>query len=146
MFEKMLNIIREIGERLSKPVIGGFYLYLILLWLLNLADISQTVMLSRGGHLKQEANPFMDFFLSSDKRIFIIAKLFALTLITAMVVRGYTDKKGTTVGGNYYSPTDMKRAITFLLGAGVLYYLIIVLIPFITLIFTLFFGHPGDLP
>ena len=140
MFEKILNILRNVGERLNKPLLGGFYLYLILLWLLNIADIIQTILLSKSGNLKQEANPFMDFFLAADSRMFIYAKFAALLLITAMVIRGYMDKKGTTIGSIYYSPDDMKRAIVFLLGAGVIYYLIIVLIPFITLILFLLFG------
>ena len=128
---------RNIGVSLAKPV-GGFFLFLVLLWLLNIADVIQTVLLSEGGHLKKEANFFMDFFLSRDWRFFILGKMLPLILVTAMVVRGYFDKKGTNVGGHHYTPMEMRRAITFLLAAGVVYYLIIVLIPFLTLLVALF--------
>jgi hypothetical protein len=134
MFEKFLNILKNTGELLSRPLFGSFFVYLTLIWLLNIADILQTLMLKRGGHLKREANIFINYFLVEDEVLFIVAKCAALLLITCMLLRGYYDKKGTTVGGVYYSPGDMRKAITFLLGAGVTYYLVIVLMPFIVLI------------
>ena len=61
-----MGMIRYLGELLNRPFIGAFYLYLALLWLLNIADVIQTLMLSQGGHLKQEANFFMNVFLEKD--------------------------------------------------------------------------------
>lgn len=138
MFHNLLYSLSRLGKVFNKPAIGGFYLYLILLWLLNIADVIQTVLLSEGGHLGKEANFFMDFFLSKDWRFFILGKMLPLLLVTAMVVRGYTDKKGASFGGHHYTPEEMRNAIVFLLGAGVVYYLIIVLFPFITLMLALF--------
>ena len=129
-----MDIIKNIGGLITRKVVGGFYFYLSLLWLLNIADIIQTVTLSQGGNLKQEANQFMDFFLTHDWRIFILAKMLPLILVTAMVIRGYYDKKGTKIGGRQYTPDEMRKAIVFILAAGVVYYLIIVLMPFATIL------------
>lgn len=134
MFEKFLNLLKNIGEFLNRPLIGSFYVYLVLLWLLNIADILQTLMLKRGGNLRKEFNVFINYFLEEDEGLFIFAKLSALLFITLMLLRGYYDHKGTTIGGVYYSPNDMRKAITFLLGAGVAYYLFIVFTPFIVLL------------
>ena len=131
--------IKNIGDMITRKVAGRFFLYLVLLWLLNIADIIQTVTLSQGGNLKAEVNVFMDFFLSHDWRIFILAKMLPLLLVTAMVIRGYYDKKGTTVLGRQYTAEEMRNAIVFLLGVGVVYYLIVVLIPFATIILGLIF-------
>ncbi len=125
------------GETLTRPVIGGFYLYLSLLWLLNIADVVQTLMLSHGGNLKHEVNLFMNVFLEKDWRLFIIAKVVPMMLVTVMVTRGYFDKRGTTVAGHEYSHEDVKKAIVFLLAAGVVYYLIVVLFPFFTILISL---------
>jgi len=134
MFEKFLNFMRNIGEIINRPLLGSFYIYLILIWLLNIADILQTLMLKQGGHLRREANIFINYFLAEDEWLFIYAKLSALLFITLMLLRGYYDRKGTTIGGTYYGPKDMRRAIIFLLGAGVAYYLVIVLLPFAALL------------
>ncbi|MCD6216431.1 hypothetical protein J7L05_01070 [bacterium] len=128
---------RIMGEMLTRPVIGGFYLYLTLLWLLNIADVIQTLMLSHGGNLKHEVNLYMNVFLEKDWRFFIIAKVVPMLLVTVMVTRGYFDKRGTTVAGHEYSHEDVKKAIVFLLAAGVVYYLIVVLFPFITILISL---------
>ena len=133
MFEKLLNFLKGVGDSLNRPLLSSFFVYLILLWLLNIADIFQTLMLKRGGNLKTEINFFINYFLASDEWIFVLAKLSALLFITAMLLRGYYDRKGTNIGGTYYSPSNMQRAITFLVGAGVVYYLVIVLMPFAVL-------------
>ena len=133
MFEKTLNFLKSVGDCINRPVFCSFYIYLILLWLLNVADTIQTLMLKSGGHLKEEANFFINYFLAYDGELFIFAKLSALIFITAMLLRGYYDKHGTTIGGHYYSPDELRRFIVLLLGGGVVYYLIIVLMPFIVL-------------
>ena len=132
-----MRIIRYFGDLLTRPFIGVFYLYLALLWLLNIADVIQTLMLSQGGHLKLEANQIMNVFLQMDWRIFVLAKLLSMALVTVMLVRGYHDNKGTSIGGIKYSHQDVKRTIVLLLAAGVVYYLIIVLIPFVTILISL---------
>jgi hypothetical protein len=137
MFNNLLNMLNRLAKVFNKPAVAGFYLYLVLLWLLNIADVIQTVLLSEGGHLRREANFFMDFFLTKDWRLFILGKLLPLLLVTAMVIRGYTDKKGASIGGHRYTPEEMRTIIISLIGAGVVYYLIIVLFPFITLIIAL---------
>lgn len=129
-----MDLIKHIGEIITRKVVGGFYLYLALLWLLNIADIIQTVTLSQGGNLKREANVFMEFFLNHDWRIFIVAKILPLMLVTVMVIRGYYDKKGTKINGRNYTPEEMRKAIVFLLAMGVVYYLIVVFIPFVTIL------------
>lgn len=129
-----MALTRFLGEMLTRPIVGGFYLYLSLLWLLNIADVIQTLMLSHGGNLKHEVNLFMNVFLEKDWRLFIIAKAVPMMLVTVMVTRGYFDKKGAVVAGHEYSHEDVRKAIVFLLAAGVVYYLIIVLFPFITIL------------
>jgi len=133
MLEKIMNFLKSRIDCIKKPLLCNFYIYLALLWLLNIADIIQTLMLKAGGHLKQEANAFINYLLSYDWELFIIAKLGALLLVTVMLVRGYYDKRGTTIGGHYYSSDEMRMFIIALLGAGILYYLIIVLTPFVVL-------------
>ena len=115
-----MGIIRYLGELLTRPFIGAFYLYLALLWLLNIADVIQTLMLSQGGHLKLEANQIMNVFLEMDWRVFIIAKFVPMMLISVMLIRGYTDNKGTSIGGIKYTHQDVKRAILLLLASACL--------------------------
>lgn len=133
----IMGIIRYLGKLLTRPFVGAFYLYLALLWLLNIADVIQTLMLSQGGHLKLEANQFMNIFLQMDWRLFIIAKFVPMMLVSVMLIRGYTDNKGTKIGGIEYTHEDVRHAILLLLATGVVYYLIIVLIPFITILISL---------
>jgi hypothetical protein len=144
MFEKTLNALKSFDSYVNTKRIRSFYIYIGLLWVLNVADMFQTLMLKAGGHLKEEANVFVEYFLSYDWELFIVAKLCAMVLITAMLLRGYHDERGTTIAGNYYSPDEMRRFIILLLSGGVIYYLFIVMMPFMVLLVGhLFRGTPS---
>ena len=118
----------------SGPPTGTFILLLVVLWALNLADIFQTLYLKETGLLEQEANFFIDFFLKEGRAPFIGAKVLALILITLMLVRGWNSTTGITMRGGNYNPTQVRQAIYFLLSAGVFYYTLIVVFPFLAML------------
>jgi len=116
------------------PGVGAFALLLITLWALNLADIFQTLYLKESGLLAQEANFFIDFFLKEGRLPFIGAKILALILITLILVRGWNSKDGIKMRGANYDMIQVRRAIYFLLSAGVFYYTVIVVFPFVAML------------
>jgi len=113
------------------PSTGSFIILIIVLWALNLADIFQTLYLKNSELLEQEANWFINYFLQSGPRAFIGAKVLALVLITLILVRGWFDKKGLQLYGKFYEQVQVRCTLHFLLLAGVLYYTIIVIFPFV---------------
>lgn len=122
------------GAKASYPTTGMFIILLITLWALNLADTFQTIFLKESGHLAQEANYFIDFFLSKSTLAFIAAKILALILISSVLIRGWIDKKGIKLGAAHYPREAVRNSIYFMLVAGVIYYTIIVIFPFTALL------------
>jgi hypothetical protein len=120
-------------DRHNAPSTGTFVILLITLWALNFADIFQTLYLKQSGMLALEANYFVDFFLRKGGAPFFWAKVLALVLVTSMLIRGWIDRKGISVGNLQFTPESGRRAIQLLLIAGVLYYTLIVVFPFIAL-------------
>jgi len=118
----------------SGPSTGTFIVLLVVLWALNFADIFQTLYLKETGLLEQEANFFINFFLKEGRAPFIGAKVLALILITLMLVRGWNSTTGIRTRGVNYNPTQVRQAINFLLSAGVFYYTLIVVFPFIAML------------
>jgi len=112
------------------PSTGTFIVLLIVLWVLNFADIFQTLYLKESGFLAKEANLFINFFLEKGHVEFLLAKILALVLITSILIRGWADRKGCVIGGYCWKPHILKRAIILLLNAGVIYYILIVAFPF----------------
>ena len=122
------------GESRKPPSAGSFWLLIVTLWALNLADIYQTIGLKEAGFLGLEANYFVDFFLRQGNAPFFFAKLLALILITSILVRGWFDSDGIRFLKAKYTQEQVQGAISFLLIAGVCYYVVIVGFPFIALL------------
>ncbi len=112
------------------PTTGSFWVLIITLWALNLADTYQTLYLKSTGFLAQEANYFIDFFLREGVWQFVFAKVLALILVTSIIARGWFDRKGISFFRVEYSRDQARAAIHFLLTAGVIYYIFIVGFPF----------------
>jgi len=129
------------GSRTAHPApsTGAFLILLVTLWALNLADIFQTLYLKEVGLLASEANIFIDFFLKGGRGYFFLAKLLALVLISLILVRGWLDRGGIKMYGTTFSQADVRKAIHFLLSAGVVYYTVIVIFPFIAMLLSGFF-------
>jgi len=121
------------------PGTGTFWILLLTLWALNLADIFQTLYLKESGFLAQEANLFIDFFLREGAWQFFGAKVLALVLVTLILSRGWFDATGIKFQGTQYSQLQVRKAISFLLSVGVLYYVVIVVFPFIAMLISGFF-------
>lgn len=129
-------MIEESGRKdinIAQPPTGTFIALLITLWALNFADIFQTLYLKESGFLAQEANNFIAFFLNSGVVQFFGAKVLALILVTSVLSRGWFDRRGMKFGGKHYSPLNVRQSISVLLVGGVIYYTLIVLLPFILL-------------
>jgi hypothetical protein len=134
-------------DRRDAPSTTTFVILLITLWALNFADIFQTLYLKQSGMLASEANYFVDFFLKEGGAPFFWAKCLALVLVTSILIRGWVDRKGISVGSMRFTPESGKKAIQFLLLAGVFYYSIIVIFPFIALVMSgLFSSQYQPLP
>jgi len=115
------------------PSTGSFVILLITLWALNLADIFQTLYLKDSGLLAEEANAFINFFLREGHIYFIGAKILAMVLISLMLIRGWNSKTGFIIFRERYDLMSARKAINFLLSAGVIYYVLIVIFPFIAM-------------
>jgi hypothetical protein len=124
------------------PTTGSFVILLVTLWALNLADIFQTLYLQASGMLAQEANYVMGFFLHGGPLRFLLAKVFALILITSILSRGWSDRRGIKMGGAHYSLSQVRASIYLLLAAGVVYFTLIVVLPFIVLVLSGLFTVP----
>jgi len=122
------------GQHLGAAPTGTFFILLITLWALNVADIFQTLYLKYSGLLAEEANYFIDFFLKKGGAPFFWAKVLALLLVTSILCRGWFDRKGIVFGSTHYSREQGRRSILMLLIAGVIYYTLIVIFPFIALV------------
>ena len=119
-----------------EPTFAVFLVLLVTLWALNLADVFQTLYLKGSGFLATEANSVIDLFLNKGAVPFFLAKVLAMVLVTSMLLRGWFDKTGFKFLGVYYPPDQVRRFIIFLLMAGVIYYVIIVFLPFAALSLT----------
>lgn len=128
------------------PTTGAFFILLITLWALNLADIFQTLFLKHSGLLAVEANYFINFFLAKGVAPFFWAKMLAMILVTLMLFRGWFDKDGITFGSAHYEPTQVRGAIYFLLVSVVIYYTLIVGFPFFAMLLSGMFTSPEQLP
>ncbi len=122
------------SKSLQKPLTGTFIILLITLWALNLADTFQTLYLKESGQLASEANWFINFFLEKGRLPFFGAKVIALIFITVILFRGWMDKRGIKFYGGTYTLEQVRRAILFLLSAGVFYYIVIVSFPFLIML------------
>ncbi|HEX9744016.1 MAG TPA: DUF5658 family protein [bacterium] len=118
------------------PPFKNFVVLLASLWALNLADTFQTLFLKDSGFLHKEANFFIDFFLTKGSVQFISAKVLAMVVVSIILVRGWRDKDGFSFLGTRYNSVQVKKSIYFLLTAGVIYYILIVIFPFIVLSLT----------
>ena len=125
-----------------KPTTGTFAILLVTLWALNIADTFQTIFLKVSGFLAHEANYFIDFFLSEGHLQFFSAKILALILVTSVLVRGWRDRRGLNMGSSHYNQEQVQRTIALLLMAGVIYYIIIVVLPFVALTLSGLFAPP----
>ncbi len=117
----------------AAPSTGKFWLLLVVLWALNLADIFQTLYLKESGFLAEEANQYVDFFLKEGRPEFIGFKILALMLISLILARGWYDKRGMRIFSSYYPRDKARSSIQFLLSVGVFYYVVIVVFPFIAM-------------
>lgn len=124
------------------PTTGTFVVLLITLWALNIADTFQTLFLKTSGFLAQEANYFIDFFLTEGHLQFFSAKILALILVTSVLARGWRDRRGLNIGSSHYNQGQVQRTIALLLMAGVIYYIIIVALPFVALTLSGLFAPP----
>jgi hypothetical protein len=119
---------------LSAPSRRKFYLYLGLLWILNAADVWQTIALKYSGQLASEANRLIDHLLSRGPLYFLVFKILAVFFITLVLIRGYFDEKGIRIGETLYTPCQVRTAIQFLLVLAIIYYLFVVYLPFLIVI------------
>jgi hypothetical protein len=134
------------GKSEDAPTLGSFVLLLVTLWSLNLADIFQTMYLKQSGFLASEANYVADFFLKGGGAPFFWAKVLALVLITSILVRGWFDKKGIKVGSARYTTVQVRQSIQFMLVAGIIYYTLIVVFPFVAMTMAGMFVAPEQPP
>ena len=121
------------GKSGRGPSTGSFVILLVTLWALNLADMFQTLYLKSSGLLAEEANAFINFFLREGHVYFIGAKVLAMFLISLILVRGWNSKTGLIIFRDRYDLMSARKAINFLLSAGVIYYILIVIFPFIAM-------------
>jgi hypothetical protein len=115
------------------PSTAAFVILLITLWALNLADAFQTIYFATNDMLAQEANFFIDFFLKKGPGFVLIIKILAMIFITIMLIRGWNDKKGIKVFRIQYSRDDVRNSILVMLTAGIIFYIVVVIFPFVAL-------------
>jgi hypothetical protein len=123
----------EMNSEPKNPTFGTFILLLLTLWALNIADIFQTLYLKQSGILQQEANFFIDYFLREGVTPFFWAKALALAFVTSVLMRGWFDKKGLKFQNALYTPDQVRRSIHNLLLILNIYYILIVVFPFVAL-------------
>ena len=116
---------------LAIPSSRKFFIALGLLWILNAADVWQTLALKSSGHLASEANKFIEHVLSKGPIYFILFKILAVFFISLVIIRGFFDKRGIQVGETRYSHEQVRTSIQLLLMLGIIYYLFVVYLPFI---------------
>ncbi len=116
------------------PSTAAFVILLITLWGLNLADAFQTIYLATSEMLAQEANFFIEFFLNKGPVFVLIIKILAMIFITTMLIRGWNDKQGIKVFRIQYSRDDVRNSILLMLTAGIIFYIVVVIFPFIALV------------
>jgi hypothetical protein len=130
----------EISADGSKASTSTFFILVVTLWCLNIADLSQTLYLKHAGLLGEEVNKFIQLFLDESSRAFIAAKLLALILITSILLRGWFDQSGVKTYGVKYSMEQVRRTINLMLTTGVIYYVLIVGFPFIGMLMSGYFN------
>ena len=129
---------------LAKPSRRKFFIYLGLLWILNAADVWQTMALKYGGNLASEANRFIDHFLVKGPLYFVIFKALAVFLVSLILIRGFFSRTGIKVGDSDFSPNQVRTAIQFLLIVAIVYYLFVVYLPLIIVALT--YQPVGEVP
>jgi hypothetical protein len=138
------NAIRRAYYFLAEPNWRKFFIYLGVLWILNAADVWQTMALKYSGQLATEANRFIDHFLMKGPMYFVIFKGLAVFLVSLMLIRGYFDKNGIKVGEASFSANQVRTAIQFLLVLAIVYYLIVVYLPLLIVAAT--FNPEAEVP
>jgi len=123
---------------LSSPSRRKFYLYLGLLWILNAADVWQTMALKYSGQLASEANRLIDYLLSKGPLYFVVFKILAVFLISIVLIRGYSDEKGIRIGETLYTSCQVRTAIQLLLVLAIIYYLVVVYLPLLIVMVTFY--------
>jgi hypothetical protein len=136
----------KIKSSSNEPATVAFFMLIITLWALNLADLFQTLYLKQSGLLAQEANLFVNFFLEKSHLFFFMGKVLALILITSIISRGWFDKKGIKIGNLHYPRSQVRCSIYFLLSTGVIYYTIIVAFPFFAMLIAGWFSPSSQPP
>ena len=121
---------------LARPSPQNFFIYLGLLWILNAADIWQTLALKYSGNLASEANQLVNHVLAKGPLYFISFKVLAIILVSSVLTRGYFHNKGIKVGETQFSPDQVRTTILFLLICAIVYYLIVVFLPLIIILLT----------
>ena len=111
-----------------------FFIYVGLLWILNAADVWQTLQLKRGGNLAGEANELVNYVLTEGPLYFLAFKGLAMFLVTLILIRGYFDRSGFIIGETHFNTHHVRTAIQFLLVIAILYYLLVVYTPLIILV------------
>ena len=106
------------------------------MWILNVADVWQTLALKYGGNLASEANKFIDHFLARGPLYFVVFKGLAVFLVSLILIRGYFDRKGIKIGDSFFTTIQVRTAIQFLLVLAIFYYLIVVYLPLIIVVAT----------
>ena len=121
---------------LARPSPRNFFIYLGLLWILNAADIWQTMALKYSGNLASEANQLVNHVLAKGPLYFISFKVLAIILVSSILIRGYFHNQGIKVGETQFSPDQVRTAILFLLICAIIYYLIVVFFPLMIILIT----------
>jgi len=114
---------------LCSPGWRKFFIYLGLLWILNIIDSWQTLSLKISGQLASEANQYINYLLNKGPVYFISFKMLAIILVTMILVRGYFDSKGIKLGDTFFTTNQVRTAIQFMLILANIYYLFVVYIP-----------------
>jgi len=127
---------------LARPSLENFFIYLGLLWILNAADVWQTMALKYSGSLASEANQLVDYVLIKGPIYFISFKVLAIILVSSVLIRGYFHNQGIKLGETQFSPDQVRAAIIFLLICSIVYYLVVVFFPLIVILLT--FSPPGE--
>jgi hypothetical protein len=120
----------------ATPSWRKFFIYLGLLWILNAADIWQTTALKHSGQLATEANQLIEHILMKGPVYFIGFKILAVILVTLVLIRGYFDINGFSIGDTHFSAEQVRTAIQFLLILAILYYLFVVYLPLMIVVAT----------
>ena len=118
----------------KKPSTGVFLIQLVTLWCLNLADTFQTSYLAANSMLEHEVNYMIRYVLLKGTLSLFLVKVLALILISSMLIRGWMDIRGVQILDARYSRDQVRAAIQVMLTFGIIYYVVIVVFPFLALL------------